>query len=107
MPFEQEARYFPSLYLYQEAVPNTRPVFYCETREGRPFLSNQTDCGINRSPLNNLGFWLAAPTCGASPLYHLKNAANDFFYTTSSAERDSAIGLGYTDQGVVGYIWLP
>ncbi len=95
-------------YLAAETLPNSRPVFYCKTSANKPFLSTQTDCGINRAPLRNLGFWLASPECGASPLYHLKLSDDrDFFYTTSANERDHAVGLGYQDQGVVGYIWLP
>ena len=95
-------------YLSTETLPNSRPVFYCQTRGNRPFLSTLTDCGISRAPLQTLGFWLADPTCDASPLYHLtKDTDQDYFYTTSASERDNAVGLGYVDQGIVGYIWLP
>ena len=90
-------------YLSNETLPNSRPVFFCRTRSNRPFLSTQTDCGIGRLPLRNLGFWLAAPACGASPLYHLTKGENpNFFYTTSANEHESAIGLGYQSQGIVG-----
>ena len=95
-------------YLYAETQPNTRPVFYCQMGNNRPFLSTQTNCGIGRAPIRTLGFWLADPTCGASPLYFLtKDTDSDFFYTTSAMERDYAVTLGYVAQGVAGYIWLP
>ena len=95
-------------YLYQEEIPNGRPVFFCRNRgDQRPFLSNQTDCGIGRAPITVLGFWLASPACGATPLYALYlERRGDFFYTTRAAERDSAMGLGYEDRGIAGYIWI-
>lgn len=96
-------------YLYPETVPNSRPVFFCrDPNTQKPFLSNQTDCGIARAPLQTLGFWLAAPECDAAPLhamYHTNNG--DYFYTTNAAERDNAIGLGYQSTGIAGYVWLP
>ena len=42
--------------------------------------------------------------CGATPLYRLAKG-NDHFFTTSSSERASAIGSGYVDEGIAGYVW--
>ena len=94
-------------YLYQDEIPNGRPVFFCETGDQKPFLSTMTDCGIGRAPLSTLGFWIPSPECGAQPLYHLTQApSGNNFYTVNAGERDNAVNqLGYEDQGVIGYIW--
>ena len=42
---------------------------------------------------------------GAEPLYRLRHANGDHFYTVSAPERDSAIGLGYTLVGTIGYVF--
>jgi len=95
-------------YLSSLELPNSRPVFFCRDANNRPFLSNLTDCGVPRAPEATLGFWLAASSCGAQPLYHLLGGnGGDYFYTTSATERDYALSLGFQDRGVAGYIWLP
>jgi|GEM_PF-1241777 len=95
-------------YLSNVEVPNSRPVFFCRSAMNKPFLSSLTDCGVPRAPEGVLGFWLSAPACGATPLYHLVTPnEGDFFYTISAGERDHAVSLGFQDRGVAGYVWLP
>ncbi|KAJ7084114.1 hypothetical protein C8R44DRAFT_551609, partial [Mycena epipterygia] len=44
--------------------------------------------------------------CGSVPIYRLYYAAGtDHFYTLSAAERDSAETLGYTYEGIAGYVF--
>lgn len=46
--------------------------------------------------------------CGSVPIYRLYYAAGtDHFYTLSAAERDSAEALGYTYEGIAGYVFEP
>ena len=104
-PFRLESENYFSL--YQTDIPNGRPVFFCKTRENNPFLSNQTDCGIQRSPLMTLGFWSAIDQCGSIPLYSsYKPESRDHFYTTNPAEHANAVTqLQFEDRGIVGYVW--
>jgi hypothetical protein len=53
-----------------------------------------------------LGFIATSALCGAVPLYRMRSAGGDHFYTTSAAERDSAMGIGYAYVGITGYVWL-
>ena len=104
-PFFLEADNYFSL--YQSEIPNGRPVFFCKTPDNRPFLSSQTDCGIQRSPLLTLGFWSAIDQCGSIPLYGAYKAQNqDYFYTISHSEYLNAVNqLQFEDQGIIGYVW--
>ncbi len=51
-----------------------------------------------------LGYVAATPTCDARPLHRLARS-NDHFYTTSTAERDYAVTLGYVSEGIAAYVW--
>ncbi|KAK7018175.1 hypothetical protein R3P38DRAFT_1293997 [Favolaschia claudopus] len=43
--------------------------------------------------------------CGSVPLYRLyATTVKDHFYTTSATERATALGLGFVDQGIAGYM---
>lgn len=54
----------------------------------------------------SLGYIATGPAPGAVPLYRLfRGDPADHFYTTSAAERDLAVALGYRDEGVAGYVW--
>ncbi|KAJ3505653.1 hypothetical protein NLJ89_g7307 [Agrocybe chaxingu] len=52
------------------------------------------------------GYIYQNANCGGVPLYRLSSGSSiDHFYTTSASERDNAIrNLGYTDEGISGYV---
>jgi pyruvate/2-oxoacid:ferredoxin oxidoreductase beta subunit len=53
-----------------------------------------------------MGFIATSPTCGAIALFRLYRRAGGHFYTTSAAERDSAVASGaYVSEGIAGYVW--
>jgi len=41
---------------------------------------------------------------GTVPLYRLFAAGDDHFYTTNAAERDYAVAVGYSDEGIAAYV---
>ena len=44
--------------------------------------------------------------CGTVPFYRLfSQGLSDHFYTTNETERNSALGAGYQDEGVEGYVF--
>jgi hypothetical protein len=92
-------------WLYAADPGGLRPLFRCNMG-GRHFYTTSTSCEMMGGLELTVGFIAADARCGAIPLYRLHHAgANDHFYTVSAPERDSAIGLGYTDRGIVGYVW--
>jgi hypothetical protein len=42
--------------------------------------------------------------CGSVPFYRMYSST-DHFYTADPAERASAAGIGYTDEGIEGYVF--
>lgn len=100
-------------YLYADAAADLRPFFRCgKSGTGNYFYSESNDCEMTGGPLLTVGFIAPAPmagaqpTCGAIPLYRLKNPGlNWHFYTTSAPERDSAVANGWADEGIAGYVW--
>jgi len=100
-------------YLYAGEAADLRPFFRCPKAGNGNFLfSDSTDCEGTAGPLFTVGFIAPMPTapnpatCGAVPLYRIFLPANGWhFYTTSLAERDSAIANGWVDQGLAGYVW--
>src|SRR5262249_5611002 len=53
------------------------------------------------------GYIYAAQAAGTTALYRLFNpTSGDHFYTTSAAERDSAVAsFGYQNEGIAGYVF--
>lgn len=99
-------------YLYADATADLRPFFRCPKPSGSVFFTDSNDCELTGAPTSTLGFIAPAPmaseppTCGAIPLYRIAHAPNGWhFYTTSLAERDSALASGWSDEGVAGYVW--
>ncbi len=100
-------------YLYSDAAADLRPFFRCaKAGSGNYLYSESNDCELTGAPLLTVGFIAPIPamgeppTCGAIPLYRIQNAGNKWhFYTLSLAERDAALGAGWVDQGVAGYVW--
>ena len=101
----ESAEYF---YVYRTPYQGMRPMFLCSKPNGRLFLTSHSACELAmRAPLAEVGFWSPTPLCGSIPLYGLYHPAFDnHFYTTSPAERNSAVvNLGYQDYGILGYVW--
>ncbi|MDP3278990.1 MAG: hypothetical protein Q8Q09_27605 [Deltaproteobacteria bacterium] len=91
-------------YLYSGAAPGLVPFMRCVTPAGWHFYTADPACEGVRVE-GPMGFISTSPACGAVPLYRLV-LREDHFYTTSTAERDSAIGSGYVSEGLAGYVWL-
>ncbi|PPQ98238.1 hypothetical protein CVT26_003409 [Gymnopilus dilepis] len=52
-----------------------------------------------------VGFAYSTQICGSVPLFSLANAAaGDHWYTTSTAERDALISVGWADEGVMAFV---
>ena len=100
-------------YLYSDAAADLRPFFRCpKAGNGNYFYSESNDCEMTAAPLLTVGFIAPAPamgeapTCGAIPLYRIRNDGNGWhFYTTSLPERDAALAAGWLDEGVAGFVW--
>lgn len=73
-------------------------------RDGRPLNS----FGWNETPSGQDGAWMASLYAGRAPgvpLYQLySEEVNDWFYTTSTSQRDLAMTVGYTFHGVVARV---
>ena len=93
-------------YLYASSAPGLVPFYRCwGGSPGTHLYTTDPGCDGLATMEGAMGFIATAPTCGATPLYKMYRAANnDHFYTTSDAERSSALG-SYVDQGIVGYVW--
>lgn len=90
-------------YLSAVAVDGTQPLMRCLTGDGHHLYTTDTGCeGVRYE--GQIGFILREPRCGAAPLYRLRHANGDHFYTISDAERDHAVSLGYTLVGRIGWV---
>jgi hypothetical protein len=94
-------------HLYVPDIEGLDPFFRCVKGNGKRLYTTAADCeglGAVESILGNI-----APDsrCDAQPLYRVWHSGLDgHFYTTSAAERDNAVAsLGYSDQGIAGYVW--
>lgn len=91
-------------YLSSVPVDGTQPFFRCLASDGHHLYTTDTGCEMAAGE-GQMGFIARTPVCGATPLYRLFHPGGDHFYTTSAPERDAAIGLGYEDRSVIGYVW--
>lgn len=93
-------------FFFLSAVPidGTQPFFRCLAADGHHLYTTDTGCEMAAGE-GQMGFIARTAVCGAVPLYRLFHSSGDHFYTTSAPERDSALGLGYEDRGIVGYVW--
>lgn len=59
------------------------------------------------TPARVLAFWISpAQIPGTVPLYRLYSPSlTDHFYVSTLAERDSAIRLGFSQEGIIGYVF--
>lgn len=109
LPVVESNNYF---YLYQNDPQGNadvvfKPVYLCTKPGGKKFITQSTNCEINRGPDKQLGFWATSAACGAVPLYRLYHSEqNNHFFTTSAPERDNAVNnLGYRFERIAGYVW--
>jgi len=95
-------------YVYGVQLPGLAPLYRCALFAGKHLLTQDAGCEGAGSLEGPLGYVGSAPApCGGNlPLYRLVlPGPNDHFYTTSLSEHDTAIGLGYLDEGITGYVW--
>ncbi len=97
----------PYYYLYNASQPGLVPFYRCRLASGFHFYTTSATCeGSPGATLEGQMGWIATgAVCGSTPLYRLASG-NDHLFTTSSAERASAIAGGYTSEGTAGWVWL-
>jgi hypothetical protein len=96
-----------AFFLYSGAPAGTTPLYRCiVTSIGKHFYTTDSACEGQtiEGPIGNLA---KSATCGAVALMRLANPKDgDHLYTTDPAERTSLAGLGWVDEGTIGYVWL-
>jgi hypothetical protein len=94
-------------YLYGGAAPGTAPFYRCIMDYGLHFYTTASNCETGRGRVEGImGYIATSPACGSVPLYRVYSPSTfDHFYTTSAAERDSALRGGYINEGIAGYVW--
>ena len=94
-------------YLYSATAPGLAPFYRCAMDYGKHFYTTASNCETGLGRVEGvLGYIASSPVCGAVPLYRVyQGSSNDHFYTTSVAERDSALRSGYANEGIAGYVW--
>lgn len=93
-------------HLYRSAAPGLVAFYRCLLSSGYHFYTASATCEGSPGAIveGTMGYLAPSPTCGSTPLYRLVRG-NNHFYTTSAPERDHAIGLGYTSEGIAGHVW--
>ena len=105
--FDRSAElFFPSV----TSVPDTAEFWHCKDSAAvYHFYTTSSNCEGRLDVVNEgrIGFIATSATCGAVPLYHLKQpVSEDHLYTIDPAERDSvATSIGWVDEGIAGYVW--
>jgi hypothetical protein len=90
------------------SLPSTTELYRCFNRDhNASFLTTDPNCEIwgwgKRK--ESLGLIATAQLPNTVPLYRL-NKDYDHFYTTDASEADNAAtNLGYTREGITGYVW--
>ena len=102
--FRVEAENF--FWVHAEAADGLQPFFRCIASGGFHFYTTDTACDSAGGMEGTLGFVARDARCGAVPLFHLRNAAGDHFYTHSAPERDYATSIGYEALGIAAHVWL-
>jgi hypothetical protein len=101
--------YNPYFYLATDVGPAGTLVALnrCYLNYGKHFYTTSSNCeGAAATPEGHLGYLSASATCGAVPLHRLNAPRRgDHLYTVDAAEIDRAHGLGYQDEGVIGFVW--
>jgi hypothetical protein len=94
-------------HVYVPEIDGLAPLHRCLKPNGKRLYTTAANCEGGGQLESILGYIAPDARCGAQPLYRVYNAASDaHFYTTSAAERDNAVtNLGYSDEGITGYVW--
>ncbi len=94
-------------WLYAAMADDLQPLFHCAGRNNH--YVTEAACLNGGSPTAQIGFVPTQALCGAVPLYQVSNPDADpasFFFTTDAAERDAQAAMsGWTDDGVVTWVW--
>lgn len=95
----------PYFFVYPGAQPGLAPFHRCYLGRAHRLYTLDAGCeGSGATYEGILGYVATSALCGARPLYRL-SARDDHFYTTDPGERDYAVSIGYTDEGVAVYVW--
>jgi len=97
-----------SFYLEEDGGSGRTPFYRCFKANGKHFYTQSPTCE-GSTVEGTLGFIRTGPgVAGTTALYRLYSGAfGDHLYTTSAPERDYALSVGYTYEGVAGYVWAP
>ena len=95
-----------AFYLYKYPASGLVPFYRCLLNSGYHFYTTSKSCeGAAATFEGGIGYIGLGTACGAVPLYRLTRNGSRF-YTTSVAERNNAQNnLGFTFEGVAGYVW--
>jgi hypothetical protein len=88
-------------------APNGRVTLYRAlnpANNAHIYVTSQGQIPSNFKPEGIAGYLIGRQAASTVPVYAMSHPNGDFLYTTNSAERESARGLGYTDAGIIGYI---
>jgi hypothetical protein len=98
---------YDHFFVYAAETPGLVPLYRCTLAGGGHLVTRDPGCeGASGAALEHILGWVAAgPVCGASALHRLRSG-DRFLWTSSAAERDSAIGTGWISEGVTADIWL-
>lgn len=103
---EEAADYFQ---LSSGPAPGLVPLHRCLMNYGKHFYTTAANCeGVTPgTEEGTLGYLSPTPRCGAVPLFRSYNPnSRDHFYTVDASEHANATSAnGYTDEGIVGYVW--
>ncbi|MBX7193051.1 MAG: hypothetical protein K1X94_13375 [Sandaracinaceae bacterium] len=95
----------PFFFVYPSAQPGLAAFHRCYLGRAHRLYTFDAGCeGSGASDEGILGYVAPSPVCGARPLYRL-SASDDHFYTVDAGERDFAVSIGYTDEGIAAYVW--
>ncbi|KAG5638119.1 hypothetical protein H0H81_001722 [Sphagnurus paluster] len=94
---------------------NTTAVFFLfNSRNSDYFYTTSTNernnaiAHLGYQDKGTIGFIFIDQRCGGSPLYRLYDSRKkQHFYTASQSDRSSAKRNGWTDEGVMGYLFSP
>lgn len=99
----ESSNYF---YLEEDAGAGLVPFQRCLKGNGLHFYTQSATCE-GQTVEGPMGYIrTGAGTAGTTALYRLYNG-NDHLFTTSLAERNAALTIGYIYEGVAGYVWAP
>lgn len=95
----------PYFFVYRSPAPGLVPFHQCHLSGTHRLYTIDPSCESSGASYEGvLGYVAPAPLCGARPLYRLSTPTNHF-YTIDSDEREFAVRIGYTDEGIAAYVW--